>query len=71
MADAGPTPDFKNFDDESIYSQFEDAILRVNTHNVVIEFGNADARAALNVDGSAIQNVLESEVRTFPKLSPL
>ena len=65
MADTGSSPDFKNFDDQSTYSELEDAILQVDTLNVVIEFGTADARAALNVSGAAIHNVLKSEVRFF------
>lgn len=64
MANLGSSPDFQDFDDESIYNRFEAAILKTETQNIVIEFGTLRARAALDVDGSAIQTALESEVRT-------
>lgn len=63
MANIGSSPRFQDFDDLSVYQRYEDAILKADTCNMVIEFDNAKAQAALDVSNFEMKKILDSKVR--------
>lgn len=63
MAGVGSNTEFEDFDDESVYNDYEAAILNLDTRNVVIDFNSDNARAVRNVDHCFMkEEVLEKKV---------
>lgn len=57
-----PFDGFKNFDQEEIYKQYEAALLKLDTRNVIVDFDNATSFSALNVDGAFVKKILQTKV---------
>ncbi len=53
---------FENFDDPSIYAKYEEAVLRADTFNFLVDFDSEVAFAALNVNHTSMKNVLNTQV---------
>lgn len=62
MANVDSTPYFENFDEPSVYKHYEAAILKADTHNIVIDFDSANAQAALNVGSLGMKKTLTLKV---------
>ena len=53
---------FENLDDTAVYKRFEKAIIDPDTRNFVIEFDEAKAYAALDIDKSILETFLPIKV---------
>jgi hypothetical protein len=62
---------FEDFDQASVYKNYQAALLRPETHNIVIDFDNATSFAALNLDSVSLKKVLQTEVRPALQNHPL
>lgn len=64
MAGVGGNTKFEDFDNESVYNDYEAALLNLDTLNVVIDFSSDNARAVRNVNhGFMKKEILEKKVR--------
>lgn len=63
MANVGSSPYFQDFDEPSVYKDYEAAFLNPDTLNVVVEFDSAKAQAALNVEYIGMKEILDLKVR--------
>ena len=54
---------FDNFDEETVFKATEEHFLKPDALNLVIEFDNSAARAAVDLDQEQIKKVLQAEVR--------
>ena len=57
----------KDFDDESVYRQQEEAVQNANDGSFVIQFDSTQATSALNVDESSIEEILHVRPDKFTR----
>lgn len=62
MAALRNNAEFEDFDRESIYNDYENAVQNLDTKNVIIDFSSDDAFAVRNVDHAFMKKTLESKV---------
>ena len=61
---------FENLDDIAVYERFEKAIIDPATRNFVIEFDEAKAYAALDIDTSILETLLPIKVSIGSSTQP-
>ena len=61
-----PSLAFRDFDRESVFKNIEEHFLNPDALNLVIEFDNSTARAAIDLDDEKVKEVLNAEVRHYP-----
>ena len=61
---------FENLDDIAVYERFEKAIIDPATRNFVIEFDEAKACAALDIDKSILETFLPIKVSIGSSTQP-
>ena len=52
------TVEFKNYDDPTVYQEVQKHLLDINTKNFAVEFGQNEARIALNLGPDAFGDLL-------------
>ena len=60
MARLANIPGFENFDDPKVYKRTAESLLKANSGNFVIEFDSSTATSAQDLDGIAIEKVLQT-----------
>ncbi|MCJ1478643.1 hypothetical protein MMC13_007324 [Lambiella insularis] len=61
MSSGEGTVAFEDFDSKSVFRKCQAAILSKETRNFVLEFNNADAYCALDVDSAGVRQLLDSK----------